>query len=414
MYHNLSEKSLNVGLFQLLREANESIFINDKIREEVLNLFCKIQKTVKAFSKLAFLYKYKKAPFQIETDLYLTPISEKDKNVITIFQNGNKYLFSLVDIIKIIKNSICQTDHFFSTPVSCKNPYNKISFNKSNLYNIYFFIKQSGCIMPEIIQNYFLTEFHLKKFQEENNYLIREYSIKEYIHDLSEEDILNYIEQMISFYNRFVKTKNNRIFITNEFPKDKLIHIFKPYLQIYFCYRYSNNTERITEKKTELLCKLFSFSQYNPQFGKVYIKNIPVFYKKMKNEKIYNDKHIPFHENNNQDLSNSHIEMIETILNYEEIRNNIDFNATTIRSTSRHIRYDVDDSIENPHNIFYEDDDDQENENDSIPGLEEDTNDLADLIHFNEHISNNGWTQLHISFPCCLYWGNFQLKNLPK
>jgi len=241
--------------------------------------------------------------------------------------------------------------------------------------------------MPEIIQNYFLTDFHLKKFQEDNNYLIREHSIQQYIHDLSQADVLYYIEQMISFYNRFTKNRQNRIFITNEFPKDKLIEVFTPYLKIYFCYRYSNDTERIALKKTELLCKLFAFSQYNPHFGKVYLKNTTVFYKKTKKEKFYNDKHIPFHENN-QDLSNSHINLIDTVSNYQETRNNIDFSATS-RSSSRHIRYDLDDNVDSPHNVYYEDAVEDDDENESSPGTEEDTSDLPELIDFDDHSSDN-------------------------
>jgi hypothetical protein len=166
-----------IGLFHILKEANDNVFMNQSTKEEILDIFSKIQKVVRAFSRFSFLYKYKKAPYQIETDLYLTPINLKDKNVLTVFQNGNKYLFTVVDIIKIIKNAICNADNFFSCPVSCKNPYNKMPFDKSTLYHIYFFIKNRNYIMPDIIQKYFLSGFHLRKFQEDHNYLIREYNV---------------------------------------------------------------------------------------------------------------------------------------------------------------------------------------------------------------------------------------------
>jgi len=380
-----------LGLFHIFKEVDENIFINDKVKEEILDIFCKIQKTVRAFSRFAFLYKYKKAPYQIETDLYLTPIHSKEKNVITIYQNGNKFLFTVVDIIKIIKNAVCNADSFFSFPVSCKNPYNKIPFNKSTLYNIYFFIKARNYIMPEILQKYFLSDFHLRKFQEENNYIIREYNVENYIHSITENDIHDYIDEMITFYNGFVTKKELRIRVYVDFPKEKLKEIFKPYLQIYLNYRYSSDMERITQKKTELLCKLYAFAKFNSNFGKKRVRTNVRFYKKTSLETCFNDNHIPFHQNN-EDVSNSHLEMIETIHNYEEVRQYINFSLRP--NVSRHIRYDVDDSIYYADNV-YNDNDDEEEEGEEEE-IEED-NELTDMPDLIEFTDNENYQSLHES-----------------
>jgi hypothetical protein len=206
-----------------LKNAEENIFLTDEVRESILTIFYKIQKIYTALSRFQYIYKFKKTKFKIETDLYLSPINEKDKNVITIYQNNYKFLFTITDIIKIIKNSICNTDHFFSEPKTCKNPFNNISFTKSNLYNIYFYLKKSNYIIPDIIQNYFLTDFDLQMFREENNYIIREYAIQNYIYSLNEEDIVDEIFYMISFYNDLSKKNKYFIHVDSTFPSEKLI-----------------------------------------------------------------------------------------------------------------------------------------------------------------------------------------------
>lgn len=381
-YGKLDSECRGIGLFQILKETFHNIFINEKVKEEILDLFCKIQKILRAFSKLAFLYKYKKAPYQIETDLYLTPISHKDKNVLTVYQNGNKFLFTVVDIIKIIKNAICNTDSFFSSPISCKNPYNKIPFNKSTLYNIYFFIKHRNYIMPEIIQKYFLSDFHLRKFQEDNNYIVREYNVDNYIHSITDNDLQDYIDEMILFYNRYVKKKKLCIIMSRDFPKEKVKQVFKPYLQLYLSYRYSGDNERIAQKKIELLCKLYAFAKFNGNFGKKRIRVRLCFFKKKSIETYFNDSHIPFHQSQG-DLSKSHLEMIETIQNYEEAREDINFSVNP--SAGRHIRYDVDDSIyyeDNVYNDQYGDED--EGEDDDEGENDDSTNDMPELIDFSE------------------------------
>jgi hypothetical protein len=377
-YGKLNSECRGIGLFQILKETFHNIFINEKVKEEILDLFCKIQKTVHAFSRLAFLYKYKKAPYQIETDLYLTPISHKDKNVLTVYQNGNKFLFTVVDIIKIIKNAVCNTDSFFSYPVSCKNPYNKIPFNKSTLYNIYFFIKDRNYIMPEIIQKYFLSDFHLRKFQEDNNYIIREYNVDNYIYSITENDVQDYVDEMILFYNRYVKKRELCIVISCEFPKKKMKEIFNPYLQLYLSYRYSSDSERISQRKIELLCKLYAFAKFNRNFGKKKIRTTVHFFKNKSFETYFDDNHIPFHQNK-IDVSKSHLEMIETIHNYEEVKRNINFSLRS-ESTNIHSHYGVDGTIYYAEDVYGEEDED-ENENEE--------SEANDLIEFSENFLTN-------------------------
>jgi hypothetical protein len=61
----------------------DNMFVNELMKNEFMNLFCKIQKTYFAFSKFAKLYRYKKANIKNKEDLSMNPIEEKENNKIS-------------------------------------------------------------------------------------------------------------------------------------------------------------------------------------------------------------------------------------------------------------------------------------------------------------------------------------------
>jgi hypothetical protein len=287
--------------FTFLNEMLKNIFNTDKIKEEFINYFNKIQKTYHAFSRLSFIYRYKKAKIMVNTDLIMNEISENNKFVYCLFQNNCKYLFNIHELIKIIHNSIANSYMFFSSPFPIKNPYNNIILEKSTLYNIYFFIRSKTSLQPELFYYYFKTNFNLNKFNSENQYLLRNFAIKNYLNNNSKEVIYNDVEYMIEDYNELIKYRKYQIIIDNTFPKDLLINIMKPYLKLFLISQYSLiYSDRLVAKKL-LKQKLYEFSQYNPQFGrKNYIKGGII--NNLVNERElfqYNTKHIVFNESEN-------------------------------------------------------------------------------------------------------------------
>ena len=166
--------------FMFLNEIIQNIFYTEEIKEKFLDYFNKIQKTYNAFSRLAFLYRYKKAKVMVNTDLIMNEIKENDKYIYCLFQNNCKYLFNIHELIKIVDNSIANSHHFFSNPMPIKNPYNNIVLNKSTLYNIYFYIQIKTSLHPELFYYFFKTNFDLNKFVKKHQYLLRNFSIKKY------------------------------------------------------------------------------------------------------------------------------------------------------------------------------------------------------------------------------------------
>jgi len=290
--------------FNFLNESLKNIFVTHEIKTLFLNLFCKVQKIYRGFSKLALLYKYKKAKLIIEYDLCLNSIKENDKNVFVLFQNNNKYLFNINDLIKIIHNSIANTSHFFNNPLPIKNPYNNVILNKSTLYNIYFYIRTQTLLNPDLLFYFFKTNFNINQFTENHKFLIRNYAINIYLINSSNDKLHEDTEQMIETYNYSIINKNNKIIIDDEFPKDLLIKIMKPYLHIFFLSEYSllNANGRMKYKKL-LQNKLMEFQNFNPTFGRKIVKYVNIMSQQKilrKTVETFNSKHIVFHDKNKE------------------------------------------------------------------------------------------------------------------
>ena len=293
------QKSYSIqNKFDFLNESLKNIFVTDEIKNKFLNLFCKVQKIYSGFSKLALLYKYKKAKLLIEYDICLNPIKENDKNVFVLLQNNNKYLFNINDLIKIIHNSIANTSHFFNNPLPIKNPYNNVILNKSTLYNIYFYIRTKTLLNPDLLFYFFKTNFNINQFTENYKFLIRNYAINNYLINSSNDKLSDDIEQMIENFNYTLINKKNKIIIDDDFPKDLLIKIMKPYLNVFFLSEYSllNANGRMKYKKL-LQNKLVEFQNFNPTFGRKIVKYVTI----MNQEKILrntvetvNSNHIVF------------------------------------------------------------------------------------------------------------------------
>jgi len=308
--------------FIFFEEVYNSIFLNNDKRIEFSILFSKIQKIYYAFQKIAFIYKYKKAQIVVNTDMTMNEIIEKDKNIICIYQNNSKYLFHINDLINIINASLTNCHIFFAEPLHIKNPFNNLAFNKSTLYNIYFFIKFNTHLYPELVFKYFQSNFDLTHFLFKNEPLIRDYTINNYVMKSPKTIIYREIMLMIKRYNE-ARKEIDRIIIDTDFPVDKLIQIMKPYLLLYLNISYSLIEIVKINSEKELTYKLKKFQKFNPLFGK---KSAILKYKTINTTNfnksvlttnyIFNDEHIKFNQIN--DFTTSHLSVDISKMIYED------------------------------------------------------------------------------------------------
>ena len=216
------------------------IFLKGK-EQDFINYFCKIQKTYLVLNRFVYNYKYKKAQTVVNTDMCLNELRLNEPNVICLFDNGSKYFFQIKDLIKIIETGLTNSYMFFAEPVCSKNPYNNIPFNKSILYNIYFFVRYNTHLYSELLFKFFDCDFNLSLFKMKNEYILRAYTINNYVYKSPSNTLVDEIKDMIEMFNhqcRLSKLKI-KIKIDKDFPIQTLIRVMQPYLLLYCTSQYA-------------------------------------------------------------------------------------------------------------------------------------------------------------------------------
>jgi hypothetical protein len=367
--------------FNFLKETLKNPFLKGK-ENDFINYFCKIQKTNNALNKFAFIYKYNKAQTVVNTDMTLNIIAENEKNIICIFHNNSKYLFNIYDLIKIINSSLSNNEVFFAEPLPTKNPYNNIPFDKSILYNIYFYIKYKTYYYPELFYYFFRCDFNLHIFKKENEYLLRDISIHNYVYKSTSKILLSIIKHMINRFNDFCKQQKlkNFIKIDKDFPKDKLIKIMQPYLLLYCLSEYSFLPFKQRETRAIFRYNLLRFNSYNKKFGRKkykisfkYENNFKKIYSKIIE---YDDDHIPFinYEKENEHFLKDHLN------NYNiNSRNNI------LHERGRAIFYA---NTVNIYNAYNTDDETEVNEEEETQQEETEQEETEQEYTYDSDISN--------------------------
>ena len=315
----LNNKTLKLykNKINFLDETTHNFYFsnNEEERIEFLNYFNKIQRIYHTLNRFCFLYKIKRAKTMVNTDLQLNEINLNQTNVISIYHNNYNYLFRIDELIKIIYTSLTNTYMFFCEPITIKNPYNNLPFQKSILYYIYFYVIQNtrtGFTKSEYIDLFLKFKdcnFNITKFVDKYEHILREHSFKNYIINSSKPQLRNDILMMIKDYN--IIYPRYKINIDNEFPMNELIETMKPYLNLYLVSRYSLIPKNKTEAKYKLNRKMFEFQRFNPNFG----RKIIIIKHKIKDGKFvtykshidFNYEHKNFNIYNNDNFMNNHL-----------------------------------------------------------------------------------------------------------
>ena len=99
----ISVSNVNNSKFKSLQNTISNIFINDEKRQEIMNIFCNIQRFIHAVYRLKYIWRWKRSIIYNTDDLYMNPICIGQKNTITILQNNTKYIFQIRELIGSIK-----------------------------------------------------------------------------------------------------------------------------------------------------------------------------------------------------------------------------------------------------------------------------------------------------------------------
>jgi hypothetical protein len=255
--------------FENLLKIMDNMFILNK--EELLLFFCKTQRTYWAFSKLAYIFRLKKAATRNTMDFYMNPIDISKPSSMSIFQNGAKYYFRIPDLINIIDQALLNHCYHFPEPLYPKNPYTNLEFSEAILLNIYQKIRHSNYKFPILLHYFYLSHFNTDFFLHDYESTINELHIRDYAFKSSCDVLYDDTILLIDLYNR-----PKRLVIDEEFPMNRLVDIMRPYLHLHYIYEFSisETDKRETALKT-LKRKFDAFIKFNPEFGRKIMQKKP-------------------------------------------------------------------------------------------------------------------------------------------
>ena len=251
-----------------LKNIISNTFIHKDKADQILNTFSKTQSVIFGFNKLARIFKLNHARHStVEHDLYMNPLSSfKPSVLIDLFDDDTRtiYKFRISDIIHFSNTALSNSPEFFADPLPIKNPYTNVPFTFAQLYTIYFHIHKSPFQMPMLLRLYYQSSFCLDTFLINNEAYIRDIAIKNFLFSGSDNLKHYYISKLI------IDNKDilNHLYIHPNFPTDKLIIAFSPFLKDYLTVCYSLNPTAKFKAKLALKKKLTNFYKYNPKFGK--------------------------------------------------------------------------------------------------------------------------------------------------
>ena len=152
-------------------------------------------------------------------------------------------------------------------------------------------MKQSGRVISLLFHYLFLEHFNLESFSEKHESYIRETAIHRHVfnspYSYLYDDIIGMLHN--NFYAKVLP-------IHEDFPKETLVQIFRPFLYYYYIIGYGENDYAKKFKYRMILNKkLQKFCEFNSMFGRKIIKLTKKLGKVIKTEVTFNTDHVSFY-----------------------------------------------------------------------------------------------------------------------
>lgn len=296
IYMFVTNKKYNLlfNKYDYLHKIIDHIFMDDVSKEAFFTSFSSAQRIYQMLNRFVYRWKLRRMVPINSTDIMMEDISENSKKVMTVVQNGQKFLFSIRDIINIMETALSNVRMNYTSPRISKNPYNNIPFSKAALFNMYYLLLRNCMRIPPLIQAFYTCGFSLKKFKVQHERLIRDVFCEKYVRNCDQVLMHNHIMTML--------TKSgfeNKIRIHKEFSKTDLLRIMMPYLKLYVNAMYSYTDDDHENYMSELRRRLSQLHRYNPIFGRKMIDT-------RTSEPCFPTEH-PIFDNYYENFSNSHL-----------------------------------------------------------------------------------------------------------
>ena len=240
------------------------------VNKKILYHFSNIQKIYFALVRFSYRCKIKIAKHVNDHDLLFNDYNSND--CFKLIQHDKIYTFSKTDIYNLFNNSIFNHDLlFFSSPKQLKNPYTQEKISKTELYNMYFFLKDNILLKNTyIIDTFFKFNFNLSSFTNNNDSILTSINIQKFIKNQPLNTLYFHIRKMIKFINTDIFHRDKKyISFDNRFPKKLYCNVFKPYLYYYLNYIHNSDNTVRHKCNIQLHKKIKRFYNNTPRFGRV-------------------------------------------------------------------------------------------------------------------------------------------------
>lgn len=249
--------------YMIMKKNMNNYFINEDVREEYLSQLCSIQH--KYFTLCKFIRKWKMAhtPVQITCDLFMNELDPNHRKTFKLLQKGRIYYFSLFDLVNILNHSISHSSFLFLHPTRAKNPHNNVEFSKSDLYNIYFQIRDNYFVIPKLIDLFFRSNFDIYYLKKHFENEIFHHTLTTYVNDYDDDEFMDdFIEMLVVF------KYENIICVDKDYPISLLKATMKKYVLLFLKTKYITDRQLQDNYMNELDIKLRMFVKHNPFFGR--------------------------------------------------------------------------------------------------------------------------------------------------
>lgn len=273
-YSQNRKKISNIGVsrhkFHIFINYYGNETISEEYRSVILNIFSKAQSRYMALLHFKNICKWKrlyKSASIVNTIEFDNLDDVPSYRKLDLVEDNVIYTFSIYDLIKIVIKSLSFHIELFTEVIKVKNPWTNKELPYVSLLSIYHFVHFNKRIMkmPLLLSRFYQANFNLKRFERNNDYLIKDTIIRT-IRSEDNKEILKFIRMMISNYNR--KFPSDPILFSNDFPEKRKMEYMIPFLENFMQSKYSIDEKNKQFNKTRYLSKMNKFKQANPLLGR--------------------------------------------------------------------------------------------------------------------------------------------------
>ena len=263
-------KHITKKKYTILQSILDNPFYGKTTKNAIVYEFGKVQRKLLALNRFAYLWKLNRADVAVNADLMFTDLNPNEDSCFVLYQNKKKFYFRITDLLRIIESALCHEwdEPFEIIPRYACNPYNKITFESVDYYNIYHHLLfHTRIAISPIFKAWIHYECDIPVFTIQCEKLIRQKSIEYFVATMTNNNITAYndIIQMIR------ENRATRHWVIHpKYPRAKLVELFRSCLYYYYMIEYDVlSLEQKLLYEAKLWSKLLKISRAHPKLGQL-------------------------------------------------------------------------------------------------------------------------------------------------